>query len=160
MHLCISEGETIKNCHSKFIKVGVDIIMFVLTHLFSLSRYHPILPLSYYVRASQKFPANTKFIVFCEQQDKKEIQNELQIQSPKLFAQCVFLPSMNAENELMMMTCCKGGILANSTFSVWAAYAQQYYGKHNRFVYAYEFFVHAPHQPPQIFDPTWMCLKN
>jgi hypothetical protein len=70
----------------------------------------------YYERAIQVFPEGTAFSVFTN--DK-----EYALSRPYLRdISYSFVESGNEVDDLYLMTQCKGGICANSTFSWWGAY--------------------------------------
>lgn len=73
------------------------------------------LPLLYYQRAVKHYPETTQFLIFSDdlpwcQQNFTWLPNH------------VFMPASSDVNEMMVMSRCDGHILANSTFSWWAAY--------------------------------------
>lgn len=125
-----------------------------------LQHCHVVLPLAYYENAIQHFHPSTKFLVFCEMEDFESIKKEME-QSTILKHRVILNSDMIAQTPdyqqmILMSSCTRGGILANSTFSVWSAYLHQ--DKTGTFTYPDRFFAHAP-QSPQIFDPTWIQVS-
>jgi len=75
--------------------------------------YHPTCPLEYYRKAAELFP-NQKFLVFSDDHDwcRKNLTG----------IDWMFGVGYTDDEELYMMSLCKGHIIANSTFSWWGAY--------------------------------------
>lgn len=93
-----------------------------------LQQYHPILSMKYYQKAVKRFPKTVKFLVFCEEEDRADVQKELW-NVPELQDRCAIWPmkDVSEEIQLMMMALCRrGGILANSTYRCWGAYFRMY----------------------------------
>lgn len=90
---------------------------------------HNVLPLSYYEQASGLFSEHVKFLVFAEEEDMTTIQKEIAA-SPILSKRTIeFIDTKIPDylQMLMMAQCPEGGIVANSSFSAWAAYLQPTY---------------------------------
>ena len=90
---------------------------------------HPILPYEYYKKAIQTINS-TKILYFCEKQNNQEVQeivknlsNELQIEFIKANDD---IPDWQ---QMLLMSTCKNNIIANSTFSWWAAYLNEHLDK-------------------------------
>lgn len=80
----------------------------------------------YYKNAVRLFP-NEKFIVFCRDRQsvkQDELDREWVLENiPSLGIEWEFQPENNDEtDDLNLMASCKGIIMANSSFSWWAAY--------------------------------------
>lgn len=136
----------------------------------SLQQYHPLLPVNYYERAMHHFPLNTKFLVFCELEDLASIRRDFSSQLPpevnnRLLWNDTVLQQPDYMQFLTMVACPAGGIIANSTFSTWAAMLHDC--KHSirttttcRFVCPKILFAHAPWFGKEIQDARWICRTN
>jgi len=133
-----------------------------------ITQCHPILPCEYYKR-SLHYIKNlnsenkiVEFIVFyfCEEQDYNEVSqiiDVLKIEFP-LFHFIYIDNSLLDYEQLLFMSCCNHNIIANSTFSWWAAYLNT--NQHKIVCYPSTWF--GPNlQKNSITDlcpPEWCCL--
>jgi len=125
-----------------------------------LTHCHFVLSMQYYENAIQYYDATIKFLVFCESEDVEQVKNEC-ARSPKLrdrvIADGLLIRDVPDYQQLYLMSICgRGGMIANSTFSVWAGYLHA--AKTGIFTYPDIFFTEHPGKLPSIFDPTWICV--
>lgn len=130
-----------------------------------LTHFHPILPISYYENAVQFFPSTVKFFIFCEAEDLEHVQKEFAkstILSPRIFGY-INTKIPDYIQLLMMAECSGGGIIANSTFSCWAAHLQKLMIEKNNaeqqkkkepIIVAPDLWFHGE-PAPDILDPSW-----
>jgi hypothetical protein len=100
-----------------------------------LQDYHNILTIEYYKKALEhillKIDYNPIFLYFCEENDIIQV-NEIILSLKKDFSKCIFQKideSLLDWEQLLLMSCCKHNIIANSTFSWWGAYLNSYTDK-------------------------------
>ena len=93
--------------------------------------FHNILPLEYYKNAIELILENIDyipiFLYFCEDTDLNNVK--IIIASLKCNFNYLFLRADNTLQDweqLLLMSCCKHNIIANSTFSWWGAYFNSY----------------------------------
>jgi hypothetical protein len=83
--------------------------------------HHPLLSIQYYKNCMKLIDKNTNLLVFCEKEDEtivSQMLNSIDIHQSYQF----IAPDMSDEEQLLLMSCCNVIIMANSTFSWWAAY--------------------------------------
>ncbi len=71
---------------------------------------------NYYVKAMAEFPKDTKFLIFSDDIEKAKTMPMFQGE------QFEFSEGKTAVEDMNLMASCKGIIIANSSFSWWAAY--------------------------------------
>lgn len=79
---------------------------------------HPVLPLTYYKHAMSLFPADAKFILLSDDLEwckQKFLESNIYFADPQ-----------NDAIDLAIMTLCGGNIIANSSYSWWGAWLNQF----------------------------------
>ena len=132
-----------------------------------LPNHYIILPINYYINALQYIlnsndNTNLKVVYFCEQSDLLEVLKIIHI----LKEQFVSLEFINYSNkliedwqELLLMSCCNYNIIANSTFSWWAAYLNN--NANNIICYPSKWFgllLSNKNKLVDLFPPNWRCI--
>jgi hypothetical protein len=131
-----------------------------------LGHFHPIMNVFYYKQAlnhiiSETNESNQKVIYFCEKEDNEEVLktiDELKIQFPE----CTFekaQDNMDDWEEMILMTCCKHHIIANSSFSWFGAYLNE----NSKKIVCYPskwFCGHGEHViTTDLFLPSWNKIE-
>jgi len=127
---------------------------------------HPILPLSYYVNSLHYIfnlvsinKPNLTVLYFCEQHDLEEVKqmiDELDEIYPGLTFQYVDFIQEDWQ-QMLLMSCCKYNIIANSTFSWWGAYFNVNYHK----IVCYPSVWFGPglhHYTKDLFPSDWISI--
>jgi hypothetical protein len=88
----------------------------------NLQNYHPIQSLEYYKKAISFFDKDTLFFIFSDDIEwcKKEFTYETV--GVKNF---IFISGNNSQDDLLLMSKCQNNIIANSSFSWWAAWLNE-----------------------------------
>ena len=94
----------------------------------NLQHVHPIMTVDYYKNAISfirlKEPKSKSVLYFCEEEDIYDV-NKTIIQLKKSFPDITFISAsidLTDWEQMMLMSSCKHNIIANSSFSWWAAH--------------------------------------
>jgi hypothetical protein len=104
------------------IKVNVS-LHFRLGDYLHKQGYHPVLPVSYYIKALRNVPEKSRVIYFCEDADIDRVNISVQVLA-KSFPTMEFIRADLTEDweQMLLMSVCDHNIIANSSFSWWGAY--------------------------------------
>ena len=121
----------------------------------ALQNYHGIIPLAYYENAIRKITAtlqNPVFFVFSD--NINWVKKNLQLPSTAIFVSDNI--SQDHYEDFFLMSQCKHNIIANSSFSWWAAWLNENPGK---IVIAPErWFGNAQNNTRDLIPPNWVKL--
>jgi hypothetical protein len=130
-----------------------------------LQNSHPLVKIEYYKKSIEYIISSTNnptlsIMYFCEKEDNVEVLhkiNELRI----AFPECSFIKApdnVDDWKQLLMMSCCRHHIIANSTFSWWGAYFNSNEDK----IVCYPdpwFGPSANHNVDDLFPDTWTRIS-
>lgn len=133
----------------------------------SLPEFHNILQIDYYISAVHKIIdqlKNRHLVILCfgEEGDLSEINKKI-AHLRKTFPTCLFnlcdcqIPDWQ---QLLLMSCCHHHIIANSSFSWWGAYINDYPPK--KVCYPDHWFGpnYRHFDTKDMFPPDWQCIKE
>lgn len=133
----------------------------------NIQEFHPLLDLKFYINCIKfmTFKCKNKdlhFAYFCESQDNHIVNDHIN-QLKNMFPTCTFtkVPDHIPDwQQLLIMSNCKHNIIANSTFSWWAAY----FNMNPQKVICYPSTWFGPalsnKNTEDLFPPSWIKLKS
>ena len=140
-----------------------------------LPDYHPILPLEYYTQSLKKIfevlnqgkeekiheSRKMKILYFCEKEDNEDAQVKITILQ-KEFPNVEFIKaedSIEDWKQMILMSCCKYNIIANSSFSWWGGYFNN--DKDKIVCYPKVWFGHklTHHNLNDLFPRSWIKIE-
>jgi hypothetical protein len=130
-----------------------------------LQNYHPVMSYEYYLNALSFIKNNDDELInvlfFCEDDDLNEVTktiNKLNLDFPNL----IFVRANNSLSDweqMLLMSCCKHNIIANSSFSWWGAYFNQ--TKNKIICYPSLWFgISAKHNTKDLCPSTWVKINS
>jgi hypothetical protein len=127
--------------------------------------FHPIIPKEYYLKCLQfindKYENNRFTVIyFCEDVDIEDVKITIDFLKTQI-ANCEFIRGENKLNDweqMLFMSCCHHNIIANSTFSWWAAYFNSW--KDKTICYPSIWFgPSAKHSSKDLCPPEWVKIE-
>lgn len=130
-----------------------------------IQNYHPLMPKEYYYRCLQFINTkyeNSKFTImyFCEDVDIEEVNITINFLKEH-FTNYEFTRGDNKLEDweqLLLMSCCHHNIIANSSFSWWAAYFNSWTDK-TVFYPSVWFGPSASHNTKDLCPPEWVKIQ-
>ena len=117
---------------------------------------HPILPLEYYKKALRHI-SNNNVTVFSQKEDEQMVDIQLNILREE-FPETTFTKiddTISDWEQLLLMSCCKDHIIANSTFSWWGAHLN----RGNKIVCYPEKWLETKNTD-DMFPPSWVKIST
>jgi hypothetical protein len=132
-----------------------------------IQQYHPVMTKEYYEKCLNYILSIKKdsreiynILYFCEDDDIEDVQNTIEYLSEK-FPLYNFIRGDNTLEDweqMLLMSCCHHNIIANSSFSWWSAYFNEWSDK----IVCYPsvwFGPSAPHDTKDLCPPSWKCIE-
>jgi hypothetical protein len=136
----------------------------------NVTYYHPIMTYEYYKNALIHILSNTneiKYILyFCEEKDLTEVNQHISKLQNDFGSNISFIRANNNYEDwkqLLLMSCCKYNIIANSTFSWWGAYLNS--NEEKIVCYPSVWFGEAKYRETpslkmdDLFPPSWVKIS-
>ena len=130
-----------------------------------LQNSHPLVKIEYYKKSIAHITSSTNnptlsIMYFCEKEDNVEVLDKIDTLRIA-FPECSFIKApdnVDDWKQLLMMSCCKHHIIANSTFSWWGAYCNSNEDK----IVCYPdpwFGPNLKHNVDDLFPDTWTRIS-
>ena len=117
-----------KECNQKELPIANISMHFRMGDYKHLTGIHPIMPYEYYRNALgyllPHVPENPTILFFCEKEDTEYVYENYILKLQEKYPQCEFIladQSLPDWKQMLYMSLCDHNIIANSTFSLWAA---------------------------------------
>lgn len=131
-----------------------------------IQHYHNILSNDYYKRSLKYIKNNSPNIhytvmYFCEDEDIQEVMEKIEYLTNQFPLYTFIRGEKQLEDwqQLILMSCCHHNIIANSTFSWWGAYFNNWDDK--IVCYPSEWFgPSSNHNTKDLFPEEWICIRN
>jgi hypothetical protein len=122
----------------------------------SVTKYHGICSVSYYKTAIETIKSKTTApVLYFFSDDPKWVSENFELNEN---AKIISDQNLSAPEELFLMSSCKHNIIANSTFSWWAAWLNQ---NHDKIVISPTPWVEkTPNPHPNIIPETWIKIPK
>ena len=159
------QKEKVIYLYNEYKKTNVEYCKTVSIH-FRLGDYkkitdiHPIMPYEYYKNALQHIITNdstiSNILYFCEEEDIKEV--DITVNKLKDDFYTIHFERMDNHlsdwEQMLLMSCCKNNVIANSSFSWWGAYLNSNLDK----IICYPsvwFGTNVKHDTKDLFPNVW-----
>ena len=122
-----------------------------------IQNFHPIQQIEYYIKAMNYFDHNeTLFVVFSD--DIEWCKNNLSIQNVYFIEKIPTSDTPQDVFELFLMSLCDNNIIANSSFSSWAAYLNK--NPNKKVIAPFRWFVpdKENNDIKDIYDDDWIII--
>jgi hypothetical protein len=127
-----------------------------------ISHIHNILNMDYYIKAINKIKNTKEFVYFYDKSDKDDVETITNIiETLKIiYPKYTFIEMENDLEdweELLFMSCFKNIIMANSTFSWWAAYLNT--NMNHNVYYPEKWFADSSINTEDLFPQKWIKIS-